>query len=100
MVACISHFNMFKGPTIRSLGGGISFADKLGGGPGVVVSTAAFHARVRGSVPGLGGLNETKDVSPPSTCESQYCGEPPPSLDVGLYPGLYRHSNNQIGQLQ
>ena len=33
---------------------------KLGGGPRVVVSTAAFHARVRGSVPGLGGLKETK----------------------------------------
>ena len=31
-----------------------------GGGPGVVVSTAAFHARVRGSIPGLGGLKETK----------------------------------------
>ena len=31
-----------------------------GGGPRVVVSTAAFHARVRGSVPGLGGLRETK----------------------------------------
>ena len=31
-----------------------------GGGPRVVVSTAAFHARVRGSVPGLGGLKETK----------------------------------------
>ena len=31
-----------------------------GGGPKVVVSTAAFHARVRGSVPGLGGLKETK----------------------------------------
>ena len=29
-------------------------------GPRVVVSTAAFHARVRGSVPGLGGLKETK----------------------------------------
>ena len=27
-----------------------------GGVPRVVVSTAAFHARVRGSVPGLGGL--------------------------------------------
>ena len=33
---------------------------KWGGGPRVVVSTAAFHARVRGSVPGLGGLKETK----------------------------------------
>ena len=32
----------------------------LGRGPSVVVSTAAFHARVRGSVPGLGGLKETK----------------------------------------
>ena len=32
----------------------------LGGGPREVVSTAAFHARVRGSVPGLGGLKETK----------------------------------------
>ena len=31
-----------------------------GGGPRVVVSTAAFHARVRGTVPGLGGLKETK----------------------------------------
>ena len=48
-----------------------------GGGPRVVVSTAAFHSRVRGSVPGLGGLKETKNVSSPSTCESQYCGEPP-----------------------
>ena len=49
----------------------------MGGGPRVEVSTAAFHARVRGSVPGLGGLKETKNVSSPSTCESQYCGEPP-----------------------
>ena len=32
----------------------------MGGGPRVVFSTAAFHARVRGSVPGLGGLKETK----------------------------------------
>ena len=47
-----------------------------GGGPRVVVSTAAFHARVRGSVPGLGGLKETI-VSSPSTCESSYCGELP-----------------------
>ena len=48
-----------------------------GGAPRVVVSTVAFHARVRGSVPGLGGLKETKYVSSPSTCESQYCGELP-----------------------
>ena len=35
-----------------------------GGGPRVVVSTAAFHARVRGLVPGLGGLKETKMFIP------------------------------------
>ena len=34
------------------------------GGPRVVVSNAAFHARVRGSVPGLGGLKETKMFLP------------------------------------
>ena len=33
-----------------------------GGGPEVVVSIAAFHARVRGSVPGFGGLKETKKM--------------------------------------
>ena len=37
---------------------------RRGGGPRVVVSTAAFHARVRGSVPGLGGLKETKVFLP------------------------------------
>ena len=36
----------------------------LGGGPRVVVSTAAFHASVRGSVPGLGGFKETKMFLP------------------------------------
>ena len=36
----------------------------MGGGPRVVVSTAASHARVRGSVPGLGGLKETKMFLP------------------------------------
>ena len=35
-----------------------------GGGPRVVVSTAAFHARVRGSVPGRGGFKETKMFLP------------------------------------
>ena len=48
---------------------------KMGGGPRVVVNTAAFHARVRGSVPGL--FERNKNVSSPSTCESQYCGESP-----------------------
>ena len=41
-----------------------SLQTSLGGGPRVVVSTAAFHARVRGSVPGLGGLKETKMFLP------------------------------------
>ena len=36
----------------------------VGGGPRVVVSTAAFHARVRGSAPGLGGFKETKMFLP------------------------------------
>ena len=38
--------------------------DHRGGGPRVVVSTAAFHARVRGSVPCLGGFKETKMFLP------------------------------------
>ena len=36
----------------------------MGRGPRVVVSTATFHARVRGSFPGLGGLKETKTFLP------------------------------------
>ena len=36
----------------------------MGGGHRVVVSTAAFHARVRGSVPALGSLKETKMFLP------------------------------------
>ena len=47
--------------------GGLSSSSLLlgeGGGPRVVVSTAAFHARVRGSFPGLGGLKETKMFLP------------------------------------
>ena len=42
----------------------IPFSMFLGGGPRVVISTAAFHARVRGSVPGLGDLKETKMFLP------------------------------------
>ena len=42
-----------------------SLSSRLSGlGPRVVVSTAAFHARVRGSFPGLGGLKETKMILP------------------------------------
>ena len=47
-----------------------------GGGPRVVVSTAAFHARAR-----LGSrsrqFERNKNVSSPSTCKTQCCGEPP-----------------------
>ena len=39
-------------------------SQRQGGGPRVVVSTAAFQTRVRGSFPGLGGLNETKMFLP------------------------------------
>ena len=43
----------------------IWFSSYLQGvGPRVVVSTAAFHARVRGSDPGLGGFKETKMFLP------------------------------------
>ena len=37
--------------------------------PRVVVCTAAFHARIRGSARGLGGLEGTENVFTPSTCE-------------------------------
>ena len=49
---------MLRSGLVRRIG------TSLGGGPRVVVSTAAFHARVRGSVPGLGGLIETKMFLP------------------------------------
>ena len=38
--------------------------EDVGGGPRVVVSTAALHARARGSDPGLGGLKETNMFLP------------------------------------
>ena len=59
----ISVFLMYLPRPIVCLWDSISFSLPLGlecVGPRVVVSTAAFHARVRGSVPGLGGLKETK----------------------------------------
>ena len=49
---------------------------RFGGGPRVVVSTAAFHARVRVRFPGFGGPKGNKNVSSPSTPKTQYCGEP------------------------
>ena len=47
-----------------SIGSMSRVSPMFSGGPRVVVSTAAFHARVRGSVPGLGGLKETKMFLP------------------------------------
>ena len=60
-----------------------------------MVSTAAFHTRVRGSFPGLGGLKETKMFLPHPFVKTQYCGEPPwPRGSVlGLRPpGLHFES--------
>ena len=45
------------------------------GGPNGLVSIAAFHTKVRGSFPGLGGLKEINYS--PSTRKTQYCGEHP-----------------------
>ena len=45
-----------------------------GGGPRVVVSTAAFHARARGSVPDLCGLIETKMFLPHSRVKFSIVG--------------------------
>ena len=41
-----------------------------------MVSTAAFHARVRGSVPGLGGLKETKMFLPHPRMKVSIVGSP------------------------
>ena len=43
---------------------GVAFLGDGGPRVGLVVSTAAFHARDRGSVPGLGGLKVTKMFLP------------------------------------
>ena len=42
----------------------MSYFVDVGVGPRVVASTAAFHAGVRGSVPGFGGLKEAKMFLP------------------------------------
>ena len=66
---------------VKSVASCVDLQGDMGGGPRVVVSTAAFHARVQGSV-------WKKNVSSPSTCESQYCGDPPWPRDsvLGLRP--------------
>ena len=50
------------------------FDTETGGGPRVVVSTAAFHVRVRGSVPGLGGFKETKMFLPHPRVKVSFVG--------------------------
>ena len=54
----LPHLGILPHPTLLPIVAG--HGDDEGGSPRVVVSTAAFHAKVRGSVPGLGGLKETK----------------------------------------
>ena len=58
----------------------------LGGGPRVVVSTAAFHARVRGSVNGLGGLKETKMFLPHPRVKVSIVGSQYRGSVLGLRP--------------
>ena len=70
----LSFLHVLRSKWLRSTFDG-DLEEKIGW-PKVVVSTAVFHAKVRGSVPGIGSLKEKK-VSSPSTCETQYCGEPP-----------------------
>ena len=53
-----------------------TYTHQRGGGPRVVFSTAAFHARVRGSVPGLGGLKETKMFLPHPRVKVSIVGSP------------------------
>ena len=55
----------------------------MGGAPRVVVSTAAFHAGVRGSFP-----EGNKNVYSPSTRKTQCCGLPlePRGSVLGLRP--------------
>ena len=52
----------------------------------VVVSTAAFHTRVRGSFPSLGGLKETKRFLLHPLVKLSFCGEQP--LPRGSVLGL------------
>ena len=59
IVQCRSRWTNIK-PTLLQ----ILVSARWAGGPRIVVSTAAFHARVRGSAPGLGGLKETKMYLP------------------------------------
>ena len=72
-----------------------------------MVSTAAFHARVRGSVPGLGGLKETKMFLPhprvnlsivgslsdrEEACSAQDCQDS--NFEYGVWRTVSSHSSH------
>ena len=65
-IVCIEYCKGYESRTFSRICGITAMPHVLVpcGGPGVVVSTAAFHSRVRSSVPGLGGLKETKMFLP------------------------------------
>ena len=70
---------------------------RTGWGPRVVVSTAAFHARVRGSVPGLGGLKETKMFLPHPRVKLSSVGElglRSPGLESCVWRTVSSHSSH------
>ena len=58
-----------------------------GGGPRVAVSTASFHARARGSVPGLGGLKETKMFLPHPRVKLSVVGSPLAQFSLYVHKG-------------
>ena len=60
-------FNIVKGVAIKVIHNDNFFQSHTGRGPKV----AAFHARVWGSVPGFGGLKETK-MFLPHPCKTHY----------------------------
>ena len=64
VVLCNRDFNAVRDSRPYSTCSRVGPTTDLRGGPRVVVSTRDFHARVRGSVPGLGGLKETKMFLP------------------------------------
>ena len=84
IVLSFSHF-YYKSKDVLNCSSGNErkLFDHLGGGPRVVVSTAAFHARVWGSVPGLGGLKETK-MFLPHLPRGSVLGLRPPGLEFRI----------------
>ena len=59
----------------------------------MVLSTAAFHARVRGSFPGLGGLKETKIFLPHPLVELSIVGS---LRDREMRVHMYRSLTNEV----